>query len=587
MLKNLLANLVLLISLTTLVPAQTTDAEKKEKDAKLQENAVAFLRETSSEITNLRTPENRIGFNAELANLMWFHDEREARVMFNSVTNDFRQLLIQLDAQINAVKFDEENTEMYSVPFLLGGAGQQGQIYRKFSKAMGVRQSIASALSEHDALLAYSFYTDTANAITNPKFKKQVEDRDKYFEMQILQKVAEQDAAKGLEFGRKSLAKGVNNNHLELLKKIYAKDADSGASFGEEIVRKLKSDSDGDTDNIYLVGSILNLGLENRKTIKDKPTQKPIFSDQALRDMAETAARKLLSQPPETFSAYGDLIENIEQFSPSRAAQIRQKMKTASALNSNSNSARPEITISDSDMRAITDRSEKQRLEKEEQEKSIEEMAAIGTKKLSDEARNKAIAEARKMIEKLDDPTAKITALSGLAAQIAKSGDQELALQFMKQAESFVNTTPKNYIDYMQVWILASGYAQVDAEKSFPVLESAIYNLNDTISAFIKVAEFIDTNGEIIEDGEVQVGSFGGGFTRELIGGLGVSEPTIRALADADFTRLKNVSNKFDRTEVRILAKMLILRAVFGNKDISVEDSEIIETDSKIIEKNR
>lgn len=587
MLKNLFVYLFCIISLTLPVSAQATDAKKEEKDAKLQENAVAFLRETSSEIMNLRTPENRIGFNAELANLMWFHDEREARVMFNSVTNDFRQLLIQLDAQINAVKFDEENTEMYSVPFLLGGAGQQGQIHRKFSKAMGVRQSIASALSEHDALLAYSFYTDTANAITNPKFKNQVEQRDKYFEMQILQKVAEQNAAKGLEFGRKSLAKGVNNSHLELLKKIYAKDADSGASFGDEIVRKLKSDSDGDTDNIYLVGSILNLGLENRKKTKDKPTQKPIFSDQSLRDMAETVAQKLLSQPPETISAYGDLIENIEQFSPARAAQIRQKMKTASALNSNSNSVRPEITITDIDMRAITDRGEKQRLEKEEQEKSIEEMAAIGTKKLSEEARNKAIAEARKMIEKLDDPTAKITALSGLAAQIAKSGDQELALQFMKQAESFVNNTPKNYIDYMQMWILASGYAQVDAEKSFPVLESAIYNLNDTISAFIKVAEFIDTNGEIMESGEVQVGSFGGGFTRELIGGLGVSEPTIRALADADFTRLRNVSNKFDRPEVRILAKMLILRAVFGNKNISVEDSEIIETDSKIIEKNR
>ena len=171
-------------------------------------------------------------------------------------------------------------------------------------------------------------------------------------------------------------------------------------------------------------------------------------------------------------------------------------------------------------------------------------------------------------------------ALSGLAAQIAKSGDKELALQFMKQAESFVNTTPKNYIDYLQLWMLASGYAQVDAEKSFPVLESTIYNLNDTISAFIKVAEFIDTNGEIIEDGEVQVGSFGGGFTRQLIGGLGVSKPMLSALAEADFTRLRNTSNKFDRTEVRILAKMLILRAVFGSKTISDSDPEIIETDS-------
>ena len=277
MLKKILVNLVFIISLTTLVSAQTTDADKKEKDAKLQENAVAFLRETSSEIMNLRTPENRIGFNAELANLMWFHDEREARVMFNSVTNDFRQLLIQLNGQINAIKFDEENSEIYSIPFVRG-ASKQAEIYRKFGKAMSVRQAIASAISEHDALLAYSFFTDTATAITNPKFQEQIKQQDASFEMKLLQAIAEQDAAKGLEFGRKSLEKGVNYTHIELLKKIYAKDADSGAAFGEEILRKLKSGDKERPENIYVFNGVLNLGLENRQAIKDKPTKKPVFS---------------------------------------------------------------------------------------------------------------------------------------------------------------------------------------------------------------------------------------------------------------------------------------------------------------------
>ena len=572
--RKIIANFLFVILLTSFISAQTPDAEKKEKDAKLQENAVAFLRETSNDIVNLRTPENRIGFNAELANLMWFHDEREARVMFNSVANDFRQLLVNLNAQINTIKFDEENAEIYNIPFVRG-ASKQAEIYRKFGKAMSVRQQIASALSEHDALLAYAFFNDTASAITNPKFQEQIKQQDSYFEMKLLQAVASQDAAKGLELGRKSLAKGVNNNHLELLKKIYAKNADSGAAFGEDIVRKLKSGGDEESENLLLYSTILDLGVENKTAIKDKPTQKPMFSASDLRDLAEKAAQKLLSQSPETLSAYGDLIDLIEKLSPSRAAQLRQKMKTASAAsNSNSNSENPQL-------KAMLEKYEKERLENEKQEKSIEELQAIGMGKLSDEQRTKAISEAQKMIESIDDPTAKITALSGLADQIAKSGDKDLALQFMKQAESFVSNTPKNYIDYLQLWMLASGYAKVDAEKSFPILETAVYNLNDTIGAFIKVAEFIDVNGEIIEDGEVQVSGFGGGgITRELIGGLGASEPTIRALSEADFARMRNLSNKFDRTEVRILAKMLILRAVFGSKTISVEDSEIIETDS-------
>ncbi len=565
MLKYIFAYLFFINSLTVFASAQTADADKKEKQEKLQADAVSFLRETSAEIMNLRTPENRIGFNAELANLMWFYDEREARAMFNSVTNDFRQLLIGLDAQLNTIKSDDENPEIYSIPFMRGSS-QQAQIYRKFAKAMGVRQQITTALSEHDAILAYSFFSDTATAITNAKFRKRIEQMDQYFEMTILQKIAEQDAAKGLEFGRKSLAKGVNNNHIELLKKIYAKDADSGAAFGEEIVRKLKSDNDGDSENVYLFSSLLSLGSENRKTVKDKPTQKTIFSNQDLRDLAETAAQKLQNQTPEAISAYSETIDRIEEFSPNRAAQLRQKMQTAVVA---SNSSRNSNIMVEA-IKANANTYQKRRLEKEEEKKSLENLQKLGEKKLSDEERAKVIAEAGKMIEKIDDPNAKMTALSGFAMQIAKSGDKETALIVMKQAESLVNTTPKNYVDYLQLWFLAGGYAQVDAEKSFPILESTIYNLNDTISAFIKVAEFIDTNGEIMENGEVQLGSFGGGFTKELIGGLGVSQPTLRALAESDFTRLGNMSNKFDRPEVRILAKMLILRAVFDDKKTSV-----------------
>lgn len=571
MLKKTIVNLLLLISLSVAVSAQTPDAEKKEKTAKLQENAIAFLRETSSEIVNLRTPENRIGFHAELASLMWFHDEREARVMFNAVTNDFRQLLVNLNAQINSIELDK-NSQIYNIPFLRG-AGKQAEVHRKFSKAMSVRQQIAAALSEHDALLAYSFFTDTASAITNAKFQEQIKQQDGYFEMQLLQAVAEQDAAKGLEFGRKSLAKGVNNNHLELLRKIYKKDADSGAAFAEDIVRKLKADSD-DAENFYFLSRALDMGIENRNSVKDKATQKAMFSDQALRDLAEAAARNLLSQSPETLASNSGTIENIEKLLPNRAAQIRQRMKTPSV-----SAPGDESDSEDSLAEAILDKYRKEQLDKDKQEEKIEEIKSAVTNELSGEQRSKMIGEAQKMIDGIDDPTAKIAALSGLAAQVGKAGDKDLAMQFMKQAESFVSSTPKNYVDYLHLWTLASGYAQVDAQKSFPILETAVFNLNDTIAAFIKVAEFIDTNGEIIEDGEVQVSGFGGGgMTRGLIAGLGTSEPTIRALSEADFGRMRNLSNKFDRPEVRILAKMLILRAVFDEKKAET-DTDLPEID--------
>lgn len=564
MLRKIIVNLFLIISLTTAALAQTSETAKKEKEEKLKEDTVAFLRETASDISNLRTVENRIGFSSEIAGLMWFYDEKEARAMFNNVTTDFRQMLQQLDAQLAATKFDEENSEMYSVPFLRG-ANRQAQLYRKFSKVMSVRQQIAAALSEHDALLAYSFFIDTGAAIGNPQFKQQNEQMTAYFETQLLQKIAEQNAAKGLEFGRKSLAKGVKPHHIDLLKKIYEKDPEAGASFGEEIIGKLKSGDDLESwDKKYLYGRILSLGLENRKAIKDKPTQKPIFSEQGLRDVSELAAQDFLSMSGANDMPDSTIVEKIEQVNPARGAQLRQKMRSAAAASNGNKSVVAVEAVKPPPPSVPGKNAEKE---------TFETLAKLDTKKLSDEERAKAIAEAGKMIEKIEDPTAKMTALSGLAVQIKKSGDKELALEIMKQAESIVNQTPKSYVDYMQMWMLASGYSEIEPDKSFPILESAVLNLNDTISAFIKVAEFIDANGEVMEDGEVQVSGFGGGgIARELSGAMMMSGATLKNLAEADFTRTRNLTNRFDRTEVRILAKMLVLRAMLGTDKMTRKD---------------
>jgi len=114
-------------------------------------------------------------------------------------------------------------------------------------------------------------------------------------------------------------------------------------------------------------------------------------------------------------------------------------------------------------------------------------------------------------------------------------------------------------------WLLASGYAEANPNKAFPLLETAILRANDTLSAFIKVAEFIDINDEIIDDGEIQVGMFGGSMMRELTGELGMADNTIKSLAKADFAKTVNLTDTFDRTEIRVLAKMLVLRSVMAD----------------------
>jgi len=94
-------------------PLNLADLQKKsEADEKLQKDAVEFLRETASEVGRLRSIENRISFSSELASLMWFHDDKEAKAMYGQVVLDFKQLLMQFDAEMNSAANPSSDDEM-------------------------------------------------------------------------------------------------------------------------------------------------------------------------------------------------------------------------------------------------------------------------------------------------------------------------------------------------------------------------------------------------------------------------------------------------------------------------------------------
>lgn len=545
--------------------AQVAETKKTEElSEEMRKQAVEFLRETASDVNNLRSLENRISFAAEVASLMWFTDEREARTMFQSVINDFKQLIFEYDSQINQMGDMKED---YSGGGMFGGEpNEKAKLMRKLSKAMAVRQQIMSSVAEHDPRLAFDFYEATLQTISNPDMRQRFAS-DAYFLTRLLTQIAENDAAQAAELGRKNLANGVNYQHLELLKKIYAKDADKGAEFGEEIVKKVK-DTKADSEDFYLLGSVVSLGAENLNKAK-KDGKKPMFSEQSLRELTDALAQNLLKSEEPRGMEY---ITLIERFAPSRAVQLRAKFnsRTATAANRNAygisgtRAGRGDVppppippVVRTGEGNAVSEPSAEENLAKD--------FLSLQNKELPKEEREKVIGKARKIIAALPSRQAKLFALSGLAAQVAKLGDKELADEVMREAEGLVNLQPKNFQQYIEVWMLINGYSQSNPQKAFPILEDTVFRVNDTLNAFVKVAEFIDVQGEIIEDDEIQVGAFGGSMVREITRGLGQTDSVLQNLAKADFARTKSLPNRFDKPEIRVLAKMLILRAVFGD----------------------
>lgn len=567
--RNVLSVLLLLTFFQTAF-AQTPVIEKpKTGSEELRKEAVEFLRETSGEVGMLRSIENRISFSAELAGLMWFHDEKEAAAMYQTVITDFKQLFAEYDARMNAVELKPADYDFRNNGFE-GGDDDKTRFMKKLSKAMSVRQQIAMSLVEHDAVLAFDFYSDTASIITNPEIREKLTERDTYFETQFIKRVAEKDASKAAALARQSLAKGVGWVHVDLLKQIYDKDPEKGAEFAEDVVKKFKDDKVS-ASNLYNVGSFLSAGAENAAKIKRVGGKKPMFTEQGLRDLAELLAQGILQGKPiedsGTLNFMASQMSAIEKYAPSRAVQIRAKFpkiaKPSAAIV-------PEIT--DIPNTAVKEVSTMEPVESggtkanKEQEEAMNNVAKLGSKELPKEEREKIVAEARKIIDGMDSRQDKLMALSVLASQVAAAGDKDLAAEVLKDAQTLVNPSPKNYQDFLNVWFLASAYAANDPEKAFPLLEDTILRLNDVLSAFIKVGEFMDISGEMIDDGEVQVGAFGGSMVNSLTRELGVANFTIRNLAVADFGKTKALTGKFDRAEVRILAKMLVLRAILGDE---------------------
>ena len=593
---NKLLSVVLVLLFAGLAFAQTTSPTKTADDAaKLEKDAVEFLRETAWDVARLRTMENRISFNSELASLMWFHDEKEAKVMYGVVVSDFKQLLSQFDSQMNSLDNpgDDDSSQSGGI---FGGYGKT-KIERKFRIAMAVRQQIAMSLAEHAPDIAYNFFYDSLNLISNPQFKKETEASDKYFEFQLMKQIADTDAAKAAAYGKESIKRGLDNNHIELLKKIYAKDADKGIEFGAAILSRIKSDR-ASVKNLYFYETLLTFGAGNLEASKKPGAKKPVYDRNDLRDIAEEFAQAILNGK-DAVSPYSAVnwAEQIEKYAPGRGSQIKAKFRNAASGNSSSgvvntmmvantmaiggaygasNSNRPANATS-AYQQAQKEREARGKVEKQ----MMDDIKDLGTKPLPKEERDKVVARARKIISETKGKDKKIVALSLLAAQVARAGDKELADQIMIDADHLVNPQPKNYQDFLYSWMLASGYAEANPDKAFPLLETTILRANDTIAAFVKVGEFIDVNDELIDDGEVQVGMFGGSMIRELTGQLGIASGTIKSLVKADFAKTKNLTNTFDRTEIRVLAKMMVLRAVLDKRDLTKMDLGLMnDTDS-------
>jgi tetratricopeptide (TPR) repeat protein len=166
------------------------------------------------------------------------------------------------------------------------------------------------------------------------------------------------------------------------------------------------------------------------------------------------------------------------------------------------------------------------------------------------EALQKVLAQARRKEERA-------RAMARLAILLEKKGEHEKALKYLEEAHSLVriNISDESKANALLDLILA--YALIEPATAFMLLERAIDRTNEEISKALLLEMFVKSG--MIRKGEILFQNNGGIPADFAVFKYGEG---VAALATADFIRTKGLADRFQRNELRLMARLLLARAL-------------------------
>ncbi|MGB7622541.1 MAG: hypothetical protein WBN92_09350, partial [Terriglobia bacterium] len=201
----LLSSMDCTMSQTLSVQEKTGSGEAEPAQKNLLKKAGGLLNEVAVEVRQLRAPENRIRFQAAVADLMWDRDSARSRILFAQVRNDF----------IN----------------LIGGLNNDDpQFGNRYNRFLQMRREVLSLISGHDAELALDFLRATRMpSITQPRFFYLQTDGELELEGSLAIQIAQQDPRRSLEIAEAGLAKGFSFPAINLLWQLRPEHSEAAA----------------------------------------------------------------------------------------------------------------------------------------------------------------------------------------------------------------------------------------------------------------------------------------------------------------------------------------------------------------------
>ncbi len=570
----------------TSTEVKSDEQKKAEAQKALTAQALELLEVVIKDTDRLTLPQNRAFLSVTTAELLWQYDEAGARALLKNAAEDLRAAL--------------------TAPVVEGPRS-----YSERADRAQLRERILLAMARRDGRLARDLLVETRPMLFEKNEGRMEGEAD--LEARIAAVIAANDPSQALEMAEKTLAKGFSSSLPNLLVQIQQKDREMAAKLADEILAKLKTvnlatNQEAASLAIRLLQKATEPLPQQAKSAKQSAT--PLLSEQSLRDLAELISAAALENTSEMVVRsgfdYGSVMTQLDKYAPSRAAQLRRRSAQTGTIAidedqqqwqryqqlSENGTVETLLAAGDKADPGMRESYYRQAALKMVGEDKVDSARQLITDKITDSSQSENILmeidrlvlanaaaqgkldETRKYLSLATTVEERITTLSQLAMVIAQKGNKKLALQLLEEARNLFTGRPKYSRQFLAQLAIARAYASVDPAQSLVILETSIDQLNELISAGILLGEFF-AEDDVIRNDElliVFVGQLSESFQSQYSKDLG-------ALATADFARTRDVAEKFQRFEVRLMARLLIAQSVLvQTDDKATTTGEHIET---------
>jgi tetratricopeptide (TPR) repeat protein len=576
--------------------AQVSEREQQEKEAErkqqLERKTYALVEEIAGGALALKLPENRVFVLSSAAELLWEHDPPRARNLFWDALNTVNLMNTPVTGDSNT------QTSKGAKPT----PKEKEQTLSQYFEVFRQRDELLQRVARRDPLLALDMLRSSRQVpIDPPEWMRDgysLPD-DRLLEQQIASEAASRNPEQALQLARDSLGKGFSFQLIDLLYRLNQKDADLGTKFAGEVIDKLKTRNIAtDIQGSSIAVSLVTLSRPGGATmsVSNRATNRQLkLDEEQRRDLVEVITNAALTQSANATLLYSlrAIMPEIEEFAPERLALIQKKLaafnqtlsreeKLSDEFNNLTRNGTPEEvlklagTAPDNQrdwmqqqaivMAATRGRADSLRefinTEIADESRRQPLLDALDTEQITLAADRGNTGELQALLPRIRRKEERARAMIGIAVNLQKKGKHDDALKLLDEAQVLIKTDLNNETQTNALLALAGAYALVEPAKAFAIIERTVDRANDDVAKLVLLDKIVRSG--MIKKGEIRIQNSGMMPIDFAVFKYGKS---VAALGTADFDRTRAAADRFERQELRLMARLLLAQALLRRDD--------------------